>query len=150
MRKPSLLVVWLTVFIGLIGFGIVVPLVPVYGLRYGANGFVIGIIIAAHSAFQFLTAPFWGRLSDRIGRRPVLLISTLGAAFAYALFAVSSVLENPVLALWLLVLSGFAGAAAGTSSWPVYLFSPRAVRSAMTIGMAFGFSLFWAHIMGVS
>ncbi len=154
MRKPSLLVVWLTVFIGLIGFGIVVPLVPVYGLRYGANGFVIGIIIAAHSAFQFLTAPFWGRLSDRIGRRPVLLISTLGAAFAYALFAVSSVLENPVLALWLLVLSrAFAGACGGNivvAQAYIADISPRAVRSQRMglIGMAFGLGFIFGPIMG--
>src|SRR5437762_10834823 len=103
MRRPSVLMIFLTVFIDLIGFGIVVPLVPVYSRHFGAHGFVIGVIIASFSAMQFIFAPIWGRLSDRIGRRPVLLISTVGAAGSYALFAISSGMENHVAGLWLLV-----------------------------------------------
>ena len=64
-RKPSLLVVFLTVFIDLIGFGIVVPLVPIFSRHYGASGWVIGAIIASFSAMQFVFSPIWGRLSDR-------------------------------------------------------------------------------------
>src|SRR5208283_2138299 len=104
-RKPSLLVVFLTVFIDLIGFGIVVPLVPIYSRHYGAPGFVIGAIIASFSAMQFLFSPIWGRLSDRHGRRPILLISTAGAASSYALFGLSAGLANPVAALGLMVVS---------------------------------------------
>ena len=89
-RKPSLLVVFLTVFIDLIGFGIVVPLVPIFSRHYGASGWVIGAIIASFSAMQFVFSPIWGRLSDRHGRRPILLISTAGAALSYVLFAVGS------------------------------------------------------------
>jgi len=114
MRKPSVLVIFLTVFIDLIGFGIVVPLVPVYSTHFGAHGVVIGIIIASFSAMQFLFAPIWGRLSDRHGRRPILLISTAGAAGSYVLFALSSGMENHVTALWLMVLSRmFAGLCGG-------------------------------------
>ena len=105
MRKPSVLVVWLTVFIDLIGFGIVVPLVPLFSKHFGAHGFVIGVVIASFSAMQFIFAPIWGRLSDRIGRRPVLLGSTLGAVGSYILFAVSCGLENHAAALWLMVAS---------------------------------------------
>src|SRR6266446_6625214 len=90
MRRPSLLVVFLTVFIDLIGFGIVLPLLPIYSRNFGASGFLIGAIMASYSAMQFLFAPAWGRLSDRIGRRPVLLVSTAGAAASYALFALGS------------------------------------------------------------
>ena len=90
MRKPSVLVIFLTVFIDLIGFGIVLPLLPLYNRDFGATGFMIGIIQASFSAMQFLFAPAWGRWSDRIGRRPVLLISTAGAALSYVLFAMSS------------------------------------------------------------
>src|SRR4051812_47456892 len=86
-RKPSLLVIFLTVFIDLIGFGIVLPLLPQYGEVYGARGWEIGLLMAAYSLMQFLFAPAWGRLSDRIGRRPVLLISTAGAVASYMLFA---------------------------------------------------------------
>ena len=56
MRKPSVLVVWLTVFIDLIGFGIVVPLVPLFSKHFGAHGFVIGVVIASFSAMQFIFA----------------------------------------------------------------------------------------------
>src|SRR3974377_1587721 len=87
MRKPSVLVIFLTVFIDLIGFGIVLPLLPIYNRDLGASGVLIGVIQASFSAMQFLFAPAWGRLSDRIGRRPVLLVSTAGAAASYAIFA---------------------------------------------------------------
>src|SRR5256885_14362078 len=87
MRKPSVLVVFLTVFIDLIGFGIVLPLLPLYNRDLGAPGWLIGVIQASFSAMQFLFAPGWGRLSDRIGRRPVLLVSTAGAALSYSIFA---------------------------------------------------------------
>src|SRR5437879_2735765 len=75
MRKPSVLVIFLTVFIDLIGFGIVLPLLPMYSRNLGASGLLIGIVQASYSAMQFLFAPGCGRLSDRIGRRPVLLVS---------------------------------------------------------------------------
>lgn len=80
MRKPSALVIFLTVFIDLIGFGIIVPLVPLYSKHLGASEQLMGIIVASFSAMQFLSAPVWGRWSDRIGRRPVLLLSTAVAA----------------------------------------------------------------------
>src|SRR5258708_30376984 len=80
MKKPSILIVFLTVFIDLIGFGIVLPLLPIYSRNLRASGLVIGAIMASFSAMQFIFAPGWGRLSDRIGRRPVLLVSTAGAA----------------------------------------------------------------------
>ena len=80
MKKPSLLIIFLTVFIDLVGFGIVLPLLPIYSKNFGASGFMIGLIMASYSLMQFLFAPSWGRLSDRIGRRPVLLVSTAGAA----------------------------------------------------------------------
>src|SRR5664279_320634 len=104
-RKPSLLVIFLTVFIDLVGFGIVVPLVPIYSRHYGASGFVIGAIIASFSAMQFVFAPVWGKLSDRHGRRPILLVSTAGAALSYVVFALGSGFENHILALWALLVS---------------------------------------------
>src|SRR5213075_1460893 len=99
MRKPSLLVVFFTVFIDLIGFGIVLPLLSLYSQNFGASGLMIGIIGSSFSAMQFIFAPAWGRLSDRIGRRPVLLVSTAGAAASYAVFAIGSALAAPKVAL---------------------------------------------------
>src|SRR6478672_7342800 len=107
MRKPSVLVIFLTVFIDLIGFGIVVPLLPLYSKHLvpdligpaWAQGIAIGAIIASFSAMQFIFSPIWGKLSDRHGRRPILLISTAGAAASYMLFAVSSGIQDPKTAL---------------------------------------------------
>ncbi|MBM3848116.1 MAG: TCR/Tet family MFS transporter, partial [Verrucomicrobia bacterium] len=67
MKKPSLLVIFLTVFIDLIGFGIVLPLLPLYSQKYGAGALMIGAVMASFSLMQFLFAPWWGGLSDRIG-----------------------------------------------------------------------------------
>src|SRR6187401_1662037 len=90
MRKPSLFVIFLTVFVDLIGFGIVLPLLPIYSRNFEAKAITIGVIMAAYSVMQFVFAPIWGRLSDRIGRRPVLLMSTAAAAVSYAVFALGS------------------------------------------------------------
>jgi MFS transporter, DHA1 family, tetracycline resistance protein len=156
-RKPSLLVVFLTVFIDLIGFGIVVPLVPVYSRHYGAGGFVIGAIIASFSAMQFFFSPVWGRLSDRHGRRPILLISTAGAALSYVLFAVGSGIENNTLALWALLVSRiFAGACGGNITVAqAYIadITPPENRSKRMglIGMAFGLGfIFGPALSGVA
>jgi len=154
MRKPSVLVIFLTVFIDLIGFGIVVPLVPVYSTHFGAHGVVIGIIIASFSAMQFLFAPIWGRLSDRHGRRPILLISTAGAAGSYVLFALSSGMENHVTALWLMVLSRmFAGLCGGNITVAqAYIadITPPEERSKKMglIGMAFGLGFIFGPFIG--
>ena len=154
MRKPSILIIFLTVFIDLIGFGIVVPLVPLFSKHFGAHGFVIGVIIASFSAMQFIFAPIWGRLSDRIGRRPVLLISTVGAAGSYALFAISSGMENHVAGLWLLVAARmFAGICGGNITVAqAYIadITPPDQRSKKMglIGMAFGLGFIFGPILG--
>src|SRR5207249_5069165 len=114
MRKPSLFVVFLTVFIDLIGFGIVLPLLPIYSRNFGASGFMIGAMMASYSLMQFLFAPAWGRLSDRIGRRPVLLVSIGGSVISYSIFALGSGLKVSTTALLVLlgswVLGGVFGA----------------------------------------
>ena len=156
-RKPSLLVVFLTVFIDLIGFGIVVPLVPIFSRHYGASGWVIGAIIASFSAMQFVFSPIWGRLSDRHGRRPILLISTAGAALSYVLFAVGSGLENHTAALWTLLVSRvFAGICGGNITVAqAYIadITPPENRSKRMglIGMAFGLGfIFGPALSGIA
>ncbi len=76
-------ILFLIVVVDLIGFGIVIPLLPFYGEFFQADPATVGLIMATYSFAQFLAAPFWGRLSDRIGRRPVLLVSLAGGALAY-------------------------------------------------------------------
>jgi DHA1 family tetracycline resistance protein-like MFS transporter len=154
MRKPSVLVIFLTVFIDLIGFGIVVPLIPVYSRHFGAHGFLIGVIIASFSAMQFVFAPIWGRLSDRYGRRPILLISTAGAAGSYVLYAISSGLDNHTLGLWLLVASrmvaGMCGGNITVAQAYIADVTPPEQRSKKMglIGMAFGLGFIFGPIIG--
>ena len=68
------------------GFGIVIPILPLYGERFGPSGLTLGLLMASYSAMQFLFAPILGRLSDRVGRRPVLLVSLVGSVIGYLLF----------------------------------------------------------------
>src|ERR1044071_2162849 len=156
-KRPSILIIFLTVFIDLIGFGIVLPLLPIYSKHYGASGWMIGAIIASFSAMQFVFAPIWGRLSDRHGRRPILLISTAGAAVSYLLFALSARIDAPMKAFMLLMVSRmFAGLCGGNITVAqAYIadITPPDQRSKKMglIGMAFGLGfIFGPFIGGVS
>jgi MFS family permease len=155
-RRPSVLIIFLTVFIDLIGFGMVVPLLSVYSKHYGATGLMIGVIAASFSAMQFLFSPFWGRLSDRHGRRPILLLSTAGAAASYVLFAIASGIANHTVALWMLLVSrsfaGICGANITVAQAYIADITPPAERSRRMglIGMAFGLGfIFGPAISGV-
>jgi MFS family permease len=157
MRKPSLLVIFLTVFVDLIGFGVVLPLLPIYSDQFGASGLLVGVIMASFSAMQFLFAPAWGRLSDRIGRRPVLLVSTAGAAASYALFGVGSGLTTAKAALAVILISralaGVCGANITVAQAYIADITPPDQRSKKMglIGMAFGLGfIFGPAIGGVS
>lgn len=98
-RRSSLLIVFLVVFIDLLGFGIVLPLLPRYGDYFQADRWTLGGLMAAFSAMQFLFAPIWGRLSDRVGRRPVLLLGLTGSVVFYGLFGYVS--SWPAETVWL-------------------------------------------------
>jgi MFS family permease len=125
------------VFIDLVGFGIVIPLVPFYAERLGAGPELITLIIALHALFQAAAMPLWGRISDRVGRRPVLLVSMLGHAGSYVLMGFAD-------SLWLLalarVLSGVTAANLGTAYAYITDITPPAQRAAAMgkISAAFG------------
>ena len=144
-----MLVVFLTVFIDLIGFGIVVPMIPVFSRHFGASAFVVGVIVASFSAMQFIFSPIWGKLSDRYGRRPILLISTAGAAISYVIFALASLHGN----LWLLLASRlFAGACGGNitvaQAYVADISKPEERSKKMgLIGMAFGLGFIFGPII---
>ena len=112
MRRASLLVLFLTVFIDLIGFGMVIPFLSFYAREYGASGITVGAVVGIFSIMQFFFAPVWGRLSDRIGRRPVLLVSLAASFTGYLLFAFAGSIA------WLFVsriVAGIGGANIATA-----------------------------------
>jgi len=112
MRRSPLLVIFFTVFLDLLGFGLVLPLLAKYGreARYGASDVEIGWLIASYSAMQFLFSPVWGRLSDRVGRRPVLMLSITGSVISHLIFTFA-----PSLA-WLFLSRLLAGVMAANIS----------------------------------
>ena len=85
--RRTTLVLFSVVLLDLIAFGIVMPILPSYGARYGASDALVGVLVSSTPAMQLLFAPLWGRWSDRVGRRPVLLLSLAGSALSYVLFA---------------------------------------------------------------
>jgi MFS family permease len=89
-KKLSLKRLWVlmvTAFVDMIGYALIMPLLPFYATRYGASPFVVGLLMAIFALAQMIAAPLWGRVSDRLGRRPVILISQALAAVAYVVFA---------------------------------------------------------------
>jgi DHA1 family tetracycline resistance protein-like MFS transporter len=112
MRKASLLVLFLTVFIDLIGFGMVIPFLSYYAREYGASGIEVGAIVGIYSIMQFFFAPVWGRLSDRVGRRPVLLIGLTASFTGYLMFGFARSLGVLFASR---VIAGIGGANIGTA-----------------------------------
>ena len=112
MRRASLLVLFLTVFIDLIGFGMVIPFLSFYAREYGASGIAVGAVVGVYSIMQFFFAPVWGRLSDRVGRRPVLLISLTASFTGYLMFGFSRSLGVLFASR---VIAGIGGANIGTA-----------------------------------
>ena len=94
MKRSPLLVIFITVFIDLIGFGIVIPVLPYYaeGTRFNATPSQVGLLFASYSAMQLIFSPVLGRLSDKYGRRPVLLISLLGTSLGFFILGFANTL----------------------------------------------------------
>ena len=88
-KKKPLVVIFFTVFIDLIGFGIIIPLSPYLASEFGADALQVGLLMTVYSAAQFLFSPLWGQLSDKFGRRPIILLSLLGAGIAHIVFAMA-------------------------------------------------------------
>jgi len=151
-RRGSLLVIFLTVFIDLLGFAMVLPLVPIYAEQFGTDeaGWTIGLLMSSFSIMQFLFAPLWGRLSDRIGRRPVLIIGLLGSTVFYTLFGLASVWKSLT---WLFITrigAGIAGATIPTAQ--AYIADTTTLqtraRGMALIGAAFGLGFTFGPLIG--
>jgi MFS transporter, DHA1 family, tetracycline resistance protein len=137
MKKSPLVSILSIVFIDLIGFGMIIPILPLYAQRFQASEWQIGILLASYSFMQFLASPVLGWFSDRYGRKPVLLCSLIGSATGYILMADASSLAMLFLAR---ILAGVAGASVGTASAYIADITPPENRSKRMglIGAAFG------------
>lgn len=167
-RRAATFLVFLVVFIDLLGFGIVLPLLPLYAddllepLYPGdenaiGRGVLLGLLMASFSAMQFLFAPFWGRLSDRLGRRPILLLGLGGSVVFYTLFGVASdigaqgYLRTAVVLLFVSRLgAGLAGATIGTAQAVIAdtTTPERRARGMALIGAAFGIGFTFGPLLG--
>lgn len=137
MKRSPLVVLFLTVFIDLLGFGIVLPLLPYYAESFGAAPLVITLLSSSFSLMQFLFAPVWGRLSDRAGRRPILVLSLAGSSTSYLLFGLASSL--PML-FATRILAGICAANISTAhAYVADVTTPETRAKGMgMIGAAFG------------
>jgi DHA1 family tetracycline resistance protein-like MFS transporter len=140
-------VLFLIVFVDLVGVGVIIPLLPFFGEHFGASPAQVGLLMAAYSFTQFLAAPLWGRLSDRIGRRPVLLASMAGAVGAYIWLGFADT-------LWMLFAARLAGGAmAGNISTAFAYVADVTKPSNRTkgmglIGAAFGLGFIFGPAIG--
>lgn len=129
--------VWTTVAVDLIGFGILIPLLPIYAKDFGASPATIGLLFAAYSLAQFVFSPVWGRISDRIGRRPVLLVTIVGSAVGSLVTGLAGTL--PLLFLGR-IIDGTSGATIAVARATVADTASDADRTRLMglLGAAFG------------
>ena len=145
--KKNLTVIFLTVFIYLLGFGIIIPIIPILSRDFGATATQTGLLMSLYSFMQFVFSPFWGKLSDQYGRRPILTFCLLGEAFSYILFAYARNLELLFVAR---ALAGFFGASISTASAYISDVTEKNERSKgmALIGVAFGLGFMIGPALG--
>jgi MFS transporter, DHA1 family, tetracycline resistance protein len=137
MKKSPLATILLVVFVDLIGFGMIIPILPLYAKSFRAAEWQIGLLLGVYSFMQFLASPVLGYLSDRIGRKPVLLISLIGSAIGYTVMANAQSLTMLFIAR---IIAGICGASVGTAAAYIADITPPENRSRRMglIGAAFG------------
>ena len=146
-RRSPLVFLFVTVFVDMIGYGIVVPLLPFYAGPYASGAALVGLLGSLYAAMQFASGPFLGGLSDRHGRRPVLLLCLLGTSLAYLLLGLAQTLTS------LLVAVVLAGAVSGTlATAQAYIADSTTkedrARGLGMIGAAFGLGLIAGPAVG--
>ncbi len=136
MTRP-LLVIFLTIFVNLIGFGIIIPLLPFYAGTFGASPVVIGLLFAVYSVCQLVAAPVLGDISDRRGRRPVLIFSLIGTVLSFVMLAMAHTLTMLFLAR---IVDGLSGGNISTArAYVADVTEPKDRAKAYgLIGAAFG------------
>jgi DHA1 family tetracycline resistance protein-like MFS transporter len=145
-RSP-LLIIFVVVFLDLLGFGIVIPILPYYAEAFGASALELGWLLAIYSAMQLVFAPVWGRLSDAHGRRPILVATILGQGASLLVLGIA-----PSLA-WLFVgraLAGICGANLSTAAAYIADVTPEEgrARGMGVIGAGFGLGFIFGPAIG--
>ncbi len=146
-KKSPLIIIFMTVFIDLIGFGIIIPLSPYLARQFNASAVEIGWLMAIYSLTQFLFSTFWGTLSDRIGRRPVILICLAGGFFSYLMFAFATQLSSLFIARAL--AGAFGGNISATHAYIADVTTKENRSKGMgMLGAAFGLGFIFGPLMG--
>jgi DHA1 family tetracycline resistance protein-like MFS transporter len=132
-----LLVIFLTIFVNLVGFGIIVPLLPFYAERFGASGLTIGLLFGVFSLCQLIASPILGEMSDRFGRRPVLIFSLAGTVLSFVMLALAHSITMLFLAR---IVDGLSGGNISTArAYVADITEPKdRARAYGIIGAAFG------------
>jgi MFS transporter, DHA1 family, tetracycline resistance protein len=142
-----LVIIFITVFIDLVGFGIIIPLLPFYAESFGANAFTIGLLGTSFSLMQFVFSPVWGRWSDKIGRKPIILVGLLGSCISYVAMALAGSL---VLLFVARIIGGIAGANVATAqAYIADITTPEDRAQGMGLmGTAFGLGFIFGPAIG--
>ena len=148
MKRSPLVILFITLFIDLLGFGMILPLLPIYITHYGGKPWVGGALMATFSFMQFVFSPIWGRASDRYGRRPLILMSLIGSAVSYFFFGMA----NSLAVLFAARVASGILTAAGIPTAQAYIADTttpekRAGGMAM-IGAAFGLGFAFGPLIG--
>lgn len=146
-HRATLGIVFATILIDFIGFSVLIPVLPIYARRIGAGGVEVGLILTCYAAAQLLFLPAWGWLSDRIGRRPVILVSLVGTMVSFMLLAWA---QSLAMIYGARILAGFFAASIGTAQAVVTDVTPpeRRAQSMGLIGAAFGLSFVLGPALG--
>jgi DHA1 family tetracycline resistance protein-like MFS transporter len=149
-QRRAQTVLFLVVFVDLLGFGLVIPLLPVYAAELHATDLTIGLLMACFSGMQFLFAPVWGRISDRVGRRPILLLGLVGSTSCYSLLGYATSTASLELLFVARVLGGLFGATIPTAQAYVADVTPPEERGAgmALLGAAFGLGFTFGPLLG--
>lgn len=142
-----LVIIFVTVFIDLLGFGIIIPLLPFYAESFGASALTIGLLGTSFSLMQFLFSPIWGRWSDRIGRKPIILLGLMGSCLSYLTLALSTSLALLFVAR---IIGGIAGAnIPAAQAYIADVTTPEnRARGMGMIGAAFGLGFIFGPAIG--
>ena len=140
-------ILFVTVLVDLIGFGIVLPILPLYAAGFGAEGLETGLLISVYSLVQLVMAPLWGRLSDRVGRRPILILGLVGSAVAYVVFARADSLAMLFLSR---IIGGIGGSTIPVAQAYIADVTPpeRRAGNMGLIGAAFGLGFVIGPLLG--